>query len=167
MTERVHKYVIALGSNMRSARFGPPRQVVREALRQVATAGTDVLASSAIMRSRPIGPSQRDFANAAALVASRLAPLDMLTMLQDVERRFGRKRRGQAWGRRVLDLDIILWSGGIFAAPMLQIPHPAFRERDFALVPASEIAGDWHDPVTGLSVRQLNARLTRARTLPR
>lgn len=92
----------------------------------------------------------------------------MLAKLKQIEREFGRgRRRGQRWQARVLDLDIILWSGGIVASPALQIPHPAFRQRRFVLDPASAIAGDWRDSVTNLSLRQLQARLTRPRPLTR
>ena len=63
----------------------------------------------------------------------------------------------------MLDLDVILWSGGPYAEPGLTIPHPLFRIRDFVLAPAAHVAADWRDPVTGLTVRQLHARLTRPR----
>jgi 2-amino-4-hydroxy-6-hydroxymethyldihydropteridine diphosphokinase len=82
--------------------------------------------------------------------------------LQSIEARFGRRRRGQRWRARVLDLDIVLWSGGAWASPGLIVPHVAFRERLFVLGPAAKIAGDWRDPVTGLSLRQLLARLKRS-----
>ncbi len=81
----------------------------------------------------------------------------MLTTLKRVEREFGR-RRGRPWSARVLDLDIILWEGGPWSEPGLIIPHVAFRQRDFVLLPARDVAGDWLDPVTGLSVRQLARR---------
>jgi len=67
----------------------------------------------------------------------------------------------------VLDLDIVLWNGGAYAADDLVIPHPAFRIRAFVLVPAARIAGDWRDPLTGLTIRQLAARLTKPRPAPR
>src|SRR3546814_21102267 len=53
----------------------------------------------------------RDFANAAALVKSHLGPPELLRKLKKIERKFGR-RSVRRWGPRVLDLDIILWSGG-------------------------------------------------------
>ena len=70
-------------------------------------------------------------------------------------------------GARVIDLDIILWSGGIHASRSLAVPHPAFRERSFVLGPLAQLAPDWRDPVTQLTVRQLAARLTRRAPLPR
>jgi 2-amino-4-hydroxy-6-hydroxymethyldihydropteridine diphosphokinase len=67
----------------------------------------------------------------------------------------------------VLDLDVVLWSGGAYAAPTLTIPHPLFRTRAFVLSPAAAIASAWRDPVTGATLRQLHARLTGPRALPK
>ena len=61
----------------------------------------------------------------------------------------------------MLDLDIVLWSGGAWASPDLTVPHIAYRERAFVLTPAMQIAPEWRDPVTGLTIRHLHSRLTR------
>lgn len=120
---------------------------------------------SPIIRTPPLGPSIRRFANAAALVDSDLAPSAMLAWLKAIERDLGR-RRGRRWGARPIDLDIILWSGGRWHARDLTIPHNAFRLRDFVLVPLAAIAGDWRDPVTRRSVRQLRTVVDRRRPRP-
>ncbi|QZH76498.1 MAG: 2-amino-4-hydroxy-6-hydroxymethyldihydropteridine diphosphokinase [Erythrobacter sp.] len=152
-------YLIALGSNQRHPLFGHPRAVVETAIELLdGTLGT-VVARSPVIDSAPVGPSQRRYANAALVLASRLEPLSLLDGLHEAEAAMGRERRGQRWRSRVLDLDIVLWSGGIFAAPDLAIPHPLFRQRDFVLRPAVAIAADWRDPVSNLSLRQLRARL--------
>ena len=122
--------------------------------------------ASPLVRSAPVGPSQRRYANAAVLLDSPLQPPAMLAQLKAIERRFGR-RRGRRWGARVIDLDIILWSGGAWSSPGLTIPHVAFRERRFVLDPLAVIAPDWRDPVTGRTVRQLRCRLTVRRPAPR
>ena len=62
---------------------------------------------------------------------------------------------------------LILWSGGPWSGPGLTIPHPLFRERLFVLAPAMQVAADCRDPITGLTVRQLHARLTRSRAVRR
>jgi 2-amino-4-hydroxy-6-hydroxymethyldihydropteridine diphosphokinase len=133
---------------------------------RAALAALDPLAAAAIRHTAPLGPSRRRFANAAALIASDLDPPALLARLQALERAFGR-RRGQRWGARVLDLDIILWSGGAWAGPGLTLPHPAFRNRRFVLDPLLAIAPDWRDPLSGLGVRHLHARLTRSRPASR
>lgn len=153
-------YLIALGSNMRHRRIGAPRRVIAAAIAAMADNGIALLAVSPLMRSRPVGPSQRDYVNGAALIETPLAPPALLAALKGMERAFGRRRRTRRWSARVIDLDIILWSGGIWTSerPRLTIPHPAFRQRDFVLHPARSIAGDWRDPVTGLSIAQIAAR---------
>ena len=150
-------YAIALGSNRRS-RHGSPAATLRAALAAIG----GVRAVSAIRDTPALGPAGRSFANAVAMVDSRLAPDAMLARLKHIERAFGR-RPGRRWGPRVLDLDIILWSGGAWHGPGPTIPHPAFRERDFVLRPLAEVAPRWRDPVSGATIRQLLARLTAPR----
>lgn len=147
-------YAIAIGSNRRG-RTGSPRRVVAAAIAALPGA----VAASRIIDTAPLGPSIRRYANAVALIESDLTPDVLLDMLQAMERAAGR-RAGQRWGARVLDLDIVLWSGGSYTAPGIMVPHPHFRARGFVLAPLAEIAPDWRDPVTRLTVRQLAARLT-------
>ena len=155
-------YLVALGSNRRHPRYGTPRRVLTAALAALRRHGLTVTATAPILASRPIGPSRREYANTAALIDTTFTPDALLSHLKAMERGFGRRPGGRRWGDRVLDLDIVLWSGGSFTAPNLTIPHPRFRERAFVLEPAARIAGSWRDPVTGLTLRHLYARLTRA-----
>jgi len=141
-------YALALGSNRRS-RHGSPADTVRAALGVL-----DADAASRIRTTPALGPAGRSFANAAALVTTDLDPPEMLEALQAMERDFGR-RPGRRWGPRVLDLDILLWSGGPWGEDALVIPHPEMRRRVFVLEPLADIAPTWRDPVTGLTVRQL------------
>jgi len=161
------RYLIALGSNQRHHRRGSPRQVLHAALAAMAATGLMVEAVAPIMASAPLGPSLRRYANGAALIATDLLPDELLEMLKDIEHQFGRRSGGQRWSARVLDLDLVLWSGGAWSSPSLTVPHAAFRERDFVLAPALALVPDWRDPVTNLSLRQLKARLTRPRPMPR
>lgn len=164
---KLHRYLVALGSNVRHARHGLPPQVLAAALRDLAVQGLDIEAVAPVIASAPLGPSLRRYANSAALVKTGLVPEQLLALFKQVERKFGRRLRGRRWGRRVLDLDIVLWSGGAWSSPGLTIPHPAFRERAFVLGPAAAIAPHWRDPLTGLTIKQLQARLTRRCRLPR
>lgn len=127
----------------------------------------NVLARSPVIDSAPVGPSLRRYANAALVLESALDPLDLLTALQWLEHQLGRVRRGQRWRSRVIDLDLVLWSDGVVAERRLSVPHPLFRQRDFVLGPAAAIAPGWRDPLTGLTLAHLHARLTRRRPLPR
>ena len=136
------------------------------AVQALTAQGIALEAASPIITSHPLGPSRRQFANSVVLIQTPLNPQVLLASLQQIESRFGRKQRGGPWQARVVDLDIILWDGGPWSSPDLSIPHPMFRDRRFVLGPAMRIARHWRDPLTGLSLQQLNARLTKARPLP-
>ena len=152
---------------MRHLRHGRPRDVLRAALEALEAQGLTIEACAAARENAALGPSRRRYANAVALVSTRLGPENLLALLQHLERDFGRRPGGQRWAARVLDLDLVLWSGGAWTSPALTVPHPRFRERSFVLGPARAVAPGWRDPLTGLTLRQLYARLTRPRPLPR
>lgn len=151
-----HRYALALGANI--YRSGPPARTVERAFEVLEAEGVTLCSRSRIASTRPLGPGRRDFANAAAIVETDLAPPALLALLKNIERGFGR-RRSRRWGDRMLDIDIVLWSGGLWADRKLVIPHRGFRERAFVLAPLHEIAPGWRDPLTGLTVRQLDRRL--------
>jgi 2-amino-4-hydroxy-6-hydroxymethyldihydropteridine diphosphokinase len=155
------RYVIALGSNRRHPSHGGPAAVLSAALAVLEAAKVRVIARSRIIRTPALGPAGRDFANAVALVSSPLDPLALLALVKGIERAFGR-RRGRRWGARVLDIDLILWSGGPFRSRSLVIPHASLAERRFVLDPLVEVAGAWRLPDTALTPRHLRARLARS-----
>ena len=152
---------------MRVPGVGAPRQVIKAAMAALETEELTLEAISPVIVSAPLGPSLRRYANAAVLVSTELAPPDLLVLLQRIERAFGRRKRGQKWRSRPLDCDIVMWSGGMWTSAALTIPHLAFRSRPFVLGPAAAIARSWREPVTGLGLRHLDARLTRPRPLRR
>ncbi|MFM7402487.1 MAG: 2-amino-4-hydroxy-6-hydroxymethyldihydropteridine diphosphokinase [Erythrobacter sp.] len=158
-------YLIALGSNRRHHLYGRPEGVVRVALEELAAFGS-VTERSRVMASAPMGSAQRRFANAALVLESELDPPSLLAALKRTEREYGR-RRGQRWGDRVLDCDIVLWSDGRWVSRGLVIPHPAFAQRRFVLDPACTIAASWRAGPHGLTLAHHHARLTRPRPLPR
>jgi 2-amino-4-hydroxy-6-hydroxymethyldihydropteridine diphosphokinase len=141
--------------------------VLAAAIKRLEAEGVRVIAAAPVIETEPVGPSIRRYANSAALIETDLEPEDLLALLKRIERDFGRRASGERWRARVLDLDVILWSGGANASPSLTIPHPLFRSRAFVLDPAAAIAPDWRDPLTGATVRQLHARLTAPSALPK
>jgi 2-amino-4-hydroxy-6-hydroxymethyldihydropteridine diphosphokinase len=152
-----HLYAIAIGSNRPHGRCGRPQGVVEAAIARL-DQDFGLFDASPIVLNSAHGGAGRDFANAVALVESDLEPLDMLNELKRIERGFGR-RPGRRWGPRVLDLDILLWSGGEFGSRRLVIPHPQLGRRSFVLGPLAAIAPGWR--VGRLTVRHLHHRLAR------
>jgi 2-amino-4-hydroxy-6-hydroxymethyldihydropteridine diphosphokinase len=149
------QYVVALGSNRRG-RHGAPAAELHAAIAAIG----GVVAVSPILTTAPLGPSRRRFANAAVLIESIELPPALLSRLKTIERAAGR-RRGRRWDARVIDLDIVLWSGGAWSSAGLTVPHAQFRTRDFVLRPLLELVPQWRDPISGRTIRQLAMRLRR------
>jgi 2-amino-4-hydroxy-6-hydroxymethyldihydropteridine diphosphokinase len=153
-----HLYAVAIGSNRPHGRLGAPSAVVEAAIARL-DEDFGLFDASPIILNPAHGGAGRDFANAVALVESDCAPRDMLARLKLLEREFGR-RRGKRWGPRVLDLDLVAWSGGGFRSRDLTIPHPQIAKRSFVLEPLAAIAPGWR--IEGaLTARHLAQRLAR------
>jgi 2-amino-4-hydroxy-6-hydroxymethyldihydropteridine diphosphokinase len=150
-------YAIAIGSNRPHGRLGRPTGVVEAAIARL-DQDFSLFDASPIVLNGAHGGAGRDFANAVALVESKLDPPEMLRRLKALEREFGR-RAGRRWGPRVLDLDVILWSGGKFSSRRLTVPHPQLKQRSFVLQPLAVIAPGWR--VGPLAIRHLAYRLGR------
>ena len=155
-----HLYAIALGSNRRHIRFGRPAEVLSAAIARL-DAEFGLFDASPIILNKAVGGAGRDFANAVALVESGMDPRQMLAELKELERDFGR-RPGKRWGERVLDLDLVAWSGGTFRSRGLTIPHPRLLERDFVLGPLAAVTPGWRI-VGGLTAPHLLSRLGKRR----
>lgn len=100
------------------------------------------------------------FLNAAAVGTSTATPAAVLAAMLEIEASLGRERPSPG-APRTIDLDLILFGELVVAEPGLMVPHPRFRERAFVLEPLAEIAPDWRDPVSGLTVAELLRRLGR------
>jgi 2-amino-4-hydroxy-6-hydroxymethyldihydropteridine diphosphokinase len=160
--------LIALGANLPS-RSGPPERTIRAALRTLSRRGAGLGAVSHFYRT-PAWPEPVDpwFVNAAARLATRLGPLELLSLLHEVETEFGRLRSGSPEEKnspRTLDLDLLDYEGLVQTGP-LKLPHPRISERAFVLVPLRDVAPDWRHPVSGASVSEMLAALGPAADVP-
>ena len=114
------------------------------------------LACSGIYLSAPMGPpDQPDFLNAVCGLLTSLPAADLLTVLHELEAQRGR-RRGERWGPRTLDLDLLVYGRELSDSAELRLPHPGVHERSFVLYPLAEIAPALEIPGRG-RVSQLAA----------
>lgn len=146
---------VAFGSNL-----GDRRAQILEAARQVA-ALLSGFRLSPILETAPVGQGtegQPPYLNAVGVGESDVPAADILARLQAMERATGRTRPYPN-APRTLDLDLILSGDEILRTAGLQVPHPRFRERRFVLEPLAAVAPDLRDPESGLTMRELLARL--------
>ncbi|HXG31620.1 MAG TPA: 2-amino-4-hydroxy-6-hydroxymethyldihydropteridine diphosphokinase [Thermodesulfobacteriota bacterium] len=116
---------------------------------------TDILAVSSLYETEPVGrEDQPDFINCVIKVETGLSPSDLLISLKYVEEKLG-GRRGERWGPRVIDLDVIFYDDLVIETDWLTLPHPRAHLRRFVLLPLCEIAPDLVHPTLKVSVSGL------------
>lgn len=110
---------------------------------------------SSLFASKPMGPQdQPDYMNAVACIKTELSPIELLDQLQKIELSFGRIRKDERWGARVLDLDILLIDDLVIVSERLTVPHYGMKVREFVIYPLAQITQDLMLP-DGSNVTQL------------
>jgi 2-amino-4-hydroxy-6-hydroxymethyldihydropteridine diphosphokinase len=132
---------IGMGSNL-----GSRLRHLTDGLRAMRALGP-IRCVSDVIETDPVGPpDQPPYLNLVAEVVSDLSPLTLLRAVKEIERRAGR-RPTYRWGPRVLDIDLLLYDGLRMETPVLNLPHPRMRERDFVMQPLAQIAPDVADRI--------------------
>lgn len=144
---RVTAY-IGLGSNL-----GDRAENLRRAVGLLEQAeGVEVGALSSFYDTAPVGyADQPRFLNAAVEIWTVLSPDRLLAVCNGIEQALKRERILR-WGPRTIDLDILLYGDRVVRQENLIIPHPRMHQREFVLLPLSEIAGAAVHPVLGQSI---------------
>lgn len=140
---------LGLGSNL-----GNREANLRMALRGLSRLSRLVDVSS-LYETKPEGPPQPLFYNAACIIETGLEPLPLLRFLKSLEREIGRRPAAEAGAPRPIDLDILLYDALVLHEDDLEIPHPRMAARGFVLVPLAEIAPQLVHPTSGRAVREL------------
>ncbi len=141
------KVYLALGSNL-----GDRRQNLERAITALERDNIRVKARSSIYETEPRDVSDQPwFLNMVIECETEYFPLQLLGVLQRVEREMGRVRRGvPPRGPRLIDIDILLFGMVKIKTAKLEVPHPRMMERRFVLEPLLEIAPDFHEAATAL-----------------
>jgi 2-amino-4-hydroxy-6-hydroxymethyldihydropteridine diphosphokinase len=110
---------------------------------------------SRIVETEPWGRTdQPRFLNAVAELETELPPPELHLRLQELETRHGRLR-GERWGPRTLDLDLLLYGDLVLETDALSVPHPRLAERRFVLESLAELCPERNVPGSGRTIRQL------------
>ncbi len=156
----VQDLVVAIGANLPSLCGDPAIKTARQAVVELdRVSGLRLMGLSRWYESAPIPPSgQPPYINGVAHLRGKIAPAELLSILQRIELAAGRSR-GALNAARTLDLDIIDMGGVVRAAPDPVLPHPRAHLRAFVLLPLADVLPHWVHPVCGLGVRELIAAL--------
>lgn len=141
---------IGIGSNL-----GNRERNCLQAVALLTENNITVTKQSSMRETEPWGvKGQPRFINVAIEAETDLAPFRLLEKLKDIEKEMGRKETHR-WGPRIIDLDILLYDDLVINTSELTIPHPLMHEREFVLLPLSEIAPDRVHPVLGKTIKEL------------
>jgi 2-amino-4-hydroxy-6-hydroxymethyldihydropteridine diphosphokinase len=123
----------------------------------------DLLALSSAWATAPVGPAgQPCFLNAVAQVAADEPPLALRAALRALESLLGRRRSGDRFAPRPIDLDLVAYDRETLDSDGLRLPDPDLLRETYLAVPAAEVAPDWIHPGTGETLRNIAARLLAA-----
>ena len=124
---QLERAFVALGSNVGDRE----EHLAHARARLAALPHTHLVAASRIEETAPLGPvPQAPFLNQMVLVLTALSAAELLAHCLAIESERGRER-GERWGPRTLDLDIVRFGTQSIAEPGLTIPHPELPRRDF------------------------------------
>lgn len=142
----MRRVLLGLGSNL-----GERRRILREAIDSL----PNVIATSGVYETDPVGGpvGQGKYLNLVVAIESDATPRQLLGMCHRLEAAAGRVR-GERWGPRPLDIDILYIDGERIDEHDLQIPHPRMWDRRFVLVPLADVAPEllpegWEDHAEG------------------
>jgi 2-amino-4-hydroxy-6-hydroxymethyldihydropteridine diphosphokinase len=142
---------LSLGSNL-----GDRVQNLKEAIKRIESSDKiSIKKISSVYETEPVGyENQPRFLNLALQAETILDPQPLLEQLLSIEEQMGRKR-GEKWGPRNIDVDILLYDDLVMESDQLIIPHPRMHQRRFVLVPLAQIAPKLLHPLLKKNVREL------------
>ena len=151
------KIYLGLGSNQ-----GDREQLMAQAIEQLSVALGSPIALSSTIETEAWGfVSPNPFLNMVALFETKLSPMELLNITEDVERRLGRQTKsvGGVYSDRPIDIDILFYGDEVISGERLTVPHPRLHERLFVLAPLSEISPALVHPLLGKSMYELKESL--------
>ncbi|MGL4820548.1 MAG: 2-amino-4-hydroxy-6-hydroxymethyldihydropteridine diphosphokinase [Bacilli bacterium] len=158
-----HRVIVALGSNL-----GERLHYLQSAVRTLdAHPAVRIEALSHVYETAPVGyADQGAFLNMVLQMKTSLEAEQVLKLLLDTERVFGRERT-IVNGPRTLDLDLLLFDDWKIETPDLIVPHPRMHERAFVLVPLADVLteNDEYWKQSGVSYSEVTSIMKRAEGL--
>lgn len=136
---------LGLGSNLAA-----PLQNLRRALSEIKQNSlfevvkvSSIYESDALLPENAVTTWNKKYLNAVLLceISGELTAETILHEIKQIELRMGRAN-DERWAPRLIDIDILYWSGEDYNSEKLRIPHKDLLTRPFALLPLLDI---WPD----------------------
>lgn len=143
----MHKAYLSLGSNEQ------PEHYLEIAVQALRDNFNHVIVSDWV-QTKAVGFDGPDFINGAAVIETDMDVYQLNDWLHALEDANGRRRDVPRFSNRTLDIDIIFFDDLILKGPgNLQIPRPELKHA-FVLGPLAQIAPDYVNPETGVSLAE-------------
>lgn len=142
---------LLLGSNI-----GDRVSSIKEATLKLEADLGEITNTSSYYETEPWGfQSNNFFLNLVLQINTKLSPSEVLSSISEIEINLGRKRRSNIYENRPIDIDILFFNDLHIQTDQLVIPHPKLHLRNFALIPANELASNYIHPVFKKRIKDL------------
>ena len=142
---------LLLGSNIE-----PREEYLAKAEKKITGSIGNLVKRSKIYESEPNGfNADQHFLNRILILSSKLSGIEALNQILIIEQELGRKRSNGGYSSRTIDIDILYMNKEIIKTNVLTVPHPRLHERNFTLIPLTEIAPDFIHPILNLDSKKL------------
>ena len=132
--------IIGLGGNI-----GDRAGYLAQARRMVDTRAGVTVRASTLAETESWGFNAPAFLNQIVVILTELEPLELLDVLQGIERQLGRTVKTHyengvpVYHNRPIDLDILDYDHIVYHDDRLTLPHPHIHDRDFVLQQLEEL----------------------------
>jgi|SRR5690554_734106 len=142
------RVLLSLGSNINR------EQNISGGLQALRVHFTDVQCSP-VYESESVGFEGDAFYNLVALIHTDKTVAELLTLLHDIEDRYGRVRGGERFSSRTLDIDILTYDQQTGVVDGVRLPRDEILKNAFVLLPMADLVPDELHPSENKSYREL------------
>lgn len=133
---------LSLGSNL-----GDREKNLKDAVKKLRlNQNLDIISISSIYETEPMYVENQEYFYNIVLkadVKNTYSAFELLGYIKKIEFDLGRKSTYIRYGPRKIDVDILIFDELKIDSALLELPHPKIFERNFVLIPLSEIAPDF------------------------
>ena len=148
-----HQVVLSIGSNQ-----GNRLENIESCINLIHQEVGTVIKVSKLYETPACGFESDAFYNCALLLHTASSAQKILNQVLKVEKQLGRIRSNkEGYQSRIIDVDLIVYDDEIIESEKLQVPHPLMQNRNFVLLPISDLKLDWKHPVFQKSISELIA----------